>query len=206
MTDEVISFTPAGQVLTFRDYANAKMILLEKYHHHIIKDAHELAARKTLEDLRYIITRTLLLDLHAGPVRRLLEYTDKDRLAQELWPMLVATGRKSTNVVFDRKRRDAMLPTHITYYCDYVPGEDQALDLSYIKLPPQARILVDMLVDKLQPLGSAGAPEFQMIKWVNDLHASGELVTKQAPWHIFTYYQRQLEAKGFLDVKKPGRR
>jgi hypothetical protein len=200
---EVISFSAAGHVVTLKNYQYARAILLKEYHNTIIQDARDLATKKSLDELRHMVTKILKLDLHAMPTRTLLEIKDKMELAEKLWPMLIMTGRATNNKVLSRTNRNAKLPTHVTYFCDYVPGEDHILDLNYIKLPPQARVLVDMLVDNVQSTGNSGVPEFLLRKYLNDLHADGILKTKQPVWSIWSYYVNILTAKGFVDVKKP---
>jgi hypothetical protein len=200
---EVISFSAAGHVVTFKSYSYARMILLKEYHKTIFQDARDLANRKSLEDLYHIVTKVLKLDLHAGPTRLLLEIKDKNELAEKLWTMLIMTGRATNNRVLGKLNRNPKLPTHTTYFCDYVPGEDNMLDLNYIKLPPQARVLVDMLVDHVQPTGNVGVPEYILIKHIHELHNAGILKTKQPVMSIWKYYFNIFVAKGFVDVKKP---
>jgi len=203
--EEVLSFSAAGHVVTLKNYQYARAILLKEYHSTIIQDARDLSIKKTLDELRHMVTKILKLSLHEHPTRSLLEIKDKRELADKLWPMLLVVGRATNNKVLNRTNRNAKLPTHTTYFCDYIPGEDPMLDLNYIKLPPQARVLVDMLVDKVQPTGNSGIPEFLLRKYLAELYADGILKTKQPLWDIWSYYVNILTAKGFVDVKKPSK-
>lgn len=206
MTDEVIVIAPNGQVFTFLNLTKAKATLLSKYHPLIIDSAHTLSEKKDLYELRVIIRRTLGLTKVDNAVSRLMEINNRVKLAQELWPILVAHGRKTVHMAFNRNLPESgKASASIMYYCDYTPGEDEMMDLNYIKLPPQAQTLVDMFVSTIKPFGKEGVPEHVFIKCLNDI--KDELRTKQRPWAIFNYYRRQLIARGFIDIIKPrGRR
>lgn len=201
--EEVITIAASGQVATFKDYAYAKMILLKQYHGRIYQDAKDLATKHSIEQLRHIATATLKLDLHNFNTRMMLEIKDKFSLAQAIWPMLLTLGRVNKNKALNKHSRNPHLPTHVTYFCDYTPNEDPVLDLNYIKLPPQARVLVDMLVDRVRPTGNSGLPEFLLIKYLNELQEQDILKTKQSPLSIWKYYFNVLVAKGFVDKKSP---
>jgi hypothetical protein len=198
MTEEVISFTPSRQVLTFDNYKQAKRILLEKYHSSIIQDAEELAKKFSANDLYYISKITL--GLKEPPTER-----DRFKLAQLMWPMLIVAGRRTRDASFSRNVRTATLPTHVTYFCDYAPGEDSVRDLSYYKLPPQAKVLVDMFVDKLTSVGDMGVPEFLFIKYINELKETGRLVTRQGAMQIWSFYKNILTSKGFIQILHPNK-
>jgi len=203
MSTEVVSFTPAWQVITFRDYSHAKNMLLEKYHSRIVSDAEDLAKRYTAEQLHYIITKTIGLQTHDKQTMALLAVKDRFKLAQEIWPMLIIVGHRTVQTAFSTNVREAVLPTHITYYCDYIPGEDRLRDLTYLKLAPQARVLVDMLVEKIAPMNEIGTPEFIFLQHLRELKNSGTLVTKQDIKFIWYYYKATLLAAGFVAIKKP---
>ena len=203
MTLEVISFTPAKQVITFKDIHEAHVILLKKYHPSIVNNATDLCRKFTIDQLHEMVTRTLQLDIHAKPTRELLAVTDREVLSQRLWPMLLVSGRQVKNTAFNRNIKGAILPTHTNYYCPYTPGEDPVLDVNYIKLSPQCRVLVDMCIEKMRPNNASGTPDFVLIKWVNQLAADGVLVTKQEPMHIWHYYERTMVAKGMIEIVRP---
>jgi hypothetical protein len=202
MTPEVISFTPAWQVITFKDYQEARTILLQKYHGSIIVNTQELCKRYTLADLKHMVLRTLQLDLSAQHVRDMLDMTNREKLSQILWPMLIVTGRQVKNTAYNKNIRSATLPTHVNYYCEFEPGKDPVLDVNYVKLTPQARVLVDMFVEKIVPNNNTGTPHFTFIKYVNQLKEEGLLITKQAAEHIWAYYRQTLIAKGFIEIVK----
>jgi hypothetical protein len=201
MTDEVIIIASNGQVLTFKDYTYAKVTLMSKFWPHIIKDAEQLCATRNLVELKQLMPRTLGMTREDETTQRFLAMSNKVQLAQELWPMLVSHGRRTINMAFNRNVPDATRSNTITYFCDYSPGEDEVLDLSYLKLTPQARVLVDMFVEKIKPFGKAGVPEHVFIKCLNEIE--DKLRTRQRPWIIFNYYRRQLIVRGFLDIIKP---
>lgn len=206
MTDEVIVIAPNGQVFTFASLTKARATLLSKYYPFIIDSAQTLADKKDLYELRVIIRHTLGMTKVDNSVVALMEINNRVQLAQELWPILIAHGRKTIHMAFNKNLPESgQSSASIMYYCDYTPGEDETLDLSYLRLTPQAKVLVDMFVEKIKPFGKEGVPEHVFIKCLNDI--KDELRTRQRPWAIFNYYRRQLIARGFIDIIKPrGRR
>jgi hypothetical protein len=205
MTDEVIVLAPNGQVFTFANMTKARTTLMSKYHPLIIESAEQLSQRKDLYELRVIIRKTLGLTKIDISIVELMKINNPVTLAQQLWPMLIAHGRRTIHMAFNKNLPESGSSITISYFCDYSPGEDEVLDLSYLKLPPQARTLVDMFVEKIAPFGKAGVPEHVFIKCLNDI--KDKLNTRQRPWAIFNYYRRQLIARGFIDIIKPrGRR
>lgn len=74
----------------------------------------------------------------------------------------------------------------------YRPGRDHMVDFFYKKLPPQARKIVDILVDDDRGI------------WTNEeanavvLRRASEIKTKQEPSAIFTYYKAELFTKKLL--------
>lgn len=201
--EEVISFTPAGQVLTFRDMSHAKAILMTQYHKYIVANVNELAAKHSMEDLHRIMTRTLKLELHDKNTRNLMKIPDKHNLAIKLWPMLLVSGRRTTSLVFQSNIKKETSPGFVVYRSTYIPGADETRDVLYITLPPQARVLVDMFVERIQPLGMAGVPEYSFNAFVNETASQGYLKTKQKPLHIWAYYSKMLQAKGFIEIIYP---
>jgi hypothetical protein len=205
VTDEVITIAPNGQVFTFKSYISAKATLLSKYHNLIISNATELETRYNLYEQRVLIVRTLGMNKADITVVNLLKLNDPKQLAVLLWPMLIAHGRRTVNMAFNKNLPDSGGVNTLSYYCDYKPKEDEVLDLSYLKLTPQARVLVDMFVEKIAPFGKDGVPEHVFIKHLNELKE--KLKTRQRPWIVFNYYRKQLIARGFIDIIKPrGRR
>lgn len=200
-TDEVITIANNGQVFTFRDYQHARVTLLKNYWPLIITDAMVLASRYDVSGLRRLITRTLGLDKNEKSVETVYKIKDRKILAQKLWPMLVTHGRRTIDMAFGKASPDPSRPGFITYRSNFVPGEDDVRDISYLSLPPQARVIVDMIVNKILPMGDGGVPEHVFIKCLNECEE--DLKTRQRPWAIFNYYRKTLVTRGFIIIDKP---
>lgn len=200
MTDEVIVIARNWQVFTFDNITKAKAILMRELHPMIIPTAVALAQRYNVVELRTITYKSLCLDRQDITINNMVKLNDHNTLAALLWPMLVAHGRKTVQMAFNRGATNVKHATRTMYYCDYIPGEDPALDLNYIKMPPQARALADLFSEKIQPMGKGGVPEHVFIKLLNEYEG---LTTHQRPWRIWCYYKKQLIARGFIDVKEP---
>lgn len=199
--DDVIIISPNGRVITFANYLKAKVTLNKEHHENIIKNTQGLCLRFTLQELKRMLKRTLELEKKEQHVRNYEGITDKAKLAEILWPMLITQGYRTIREAFGLNPVHK-LATHVIYYSEYIPKVDQIRDLSYLKLTPQAAVLVDMIADKITPR-KEGVPFYQVVRLVNQLYDEGKLKTKQAPIHIWDYYKAQLITRGFLIEVKP---
>jgi hypothetical protein len=202
--DEVFSVTPTGQVLTFDNLAKARMTLLNQYHQYIVTDINDFIKRYSVEQMKDFLSNTLKCDIHEpGLVKKLGMYTTREELGKFIWPMLIAHGRRVRDSLFNKNVANA-LSTHDLYFCDYEPGIDPVRDLNYTNLPPQAQVLVNLLIDNVKPCGGDGMPEYRLQLLVNHYVEKGFLVTRQSGWQVFNYYKPQLIARGFLKIVKAG--
>ena len=203
MTDEVITITPAWQVITFRDTQHARVTLLKEYHPRIVDCPRSLANHYTLNDLQHMVTASLKLERHSFITRQMQLIKDKEELAKLLWPMLITEGRKTTMMAYKKRKTEPSELSHVCYVCDYDPGIDQVRDLAYIKFAAQARVLIDFFVEKIAPMGKGGVPHYKFFTWVNELE---ELKTKQKKWDIWLYYKPMLKAKGMIYIYDPAKK
>lgn len=177
---EVISITPNGQILTFSSLAKARGILLEKYYNYIVIDPQHLMEKYSMQQLQ-----TIMRKYGMDPVR--FPKTHRE-LCVELWPQFIMCGRKNTAVIFGSKQ-DAVT----VYYCLFTKGKSIAMDQTYLMLPPQAKVLVDLVAANIP---SSGWPEHKLYKLFQD---NKEVIkTRQDPWGIWTYYRKRLEHLGFV--------
>lgn len=205
MIEEVVSFTPAGYVITFENLAKAKRLLLNQYHHHIVEDIDDFMRKYTLEQMSDMFKHTLKLNVTGNPqIGEWTRMTDKRKMAQILWPMLIAHGRRAVDSMFNKNVTDHTTLTHDVYLCDYEPGKDPIRDINYVSCPHQAQVLINMFIDQVKPAGKAGVPEYVLRKMTDKLVEDGILVTRQGGWKIFWYYRQQLLAKGFINIIKKG--
>lgn len=210
MTKEVITFTPTRQVITFDNYEAATQALLPKYHDRIIKSWEDLYHRYDLQSMRWMITLSMGLKSQgygsSCPVDQLLKITNRQELSTKLWPMLVTHGRRTKHVALNKKVANPGGEQGVSYSSNYEPGVDEVRDLLYIRRPPQARVVIDMITEKVVPAGDLGVPEYKFYKWMYELREEGKLITKQDPWYIFTFYKKVLETDGFIVVSRNQKR
>lgn len=192
---EAVSITPSGQILTFISLAKAKMILLPKFHKYVVDSPQMLARVYELGD----IARALRAN---GADNNLINIVnraeDKEQLCEKLWPELILYGRRNSSVIFGgNKPKDHVTPRSQEYiYCVYSPFYDQGMDLVYVKMPRQCKILVDLAVEYV---GKTGIP---LMSWFNViLENSSLLETKQDPLLIFRYYKSRLLKQGFIKIR-----
>lgn len=202
-TDEVITIAPSWQVITFENLRKAKLILLEKYHSRIIISPQELAKRYTLEDLKNMYIKTLGMIKEGSPWHNFNAMTSKEKVSEYLWPKLISYGRLTTKLAFHKNTVNPNLPTHTTYFSNFVLGKDPIRDTHYYKLPLQAKKIVDMIQIKVTPAGTNGIPEFMFMKLIGEI----DLKTVQGNRAIWTYYKSLLQAEGFIEIyKQPTKR
>lgn len=201
---EVITFTPTRQVITFNTYEDATKSLLPKFHDQIIKSADELAKKYDMQSLHWMITLSMGLKKAGAdcPVDNLLNIKDRFKLAQRIWPMLIVHGKKVKNTALNKKVANPMGIQKTAYWTDYVPGEDEVRDLLYIQLRPQVRQLVDIIIDVVLPAGELGVPEYRLYKALFEGRDTGKLLTRQDPWLIWKYYENLLKAQHFINIDK----
>jgi hypothetical protein len=205
MIEEVVSFTPAGHVITFENLAKAKRLLLNQYHHHIVEDMDDFMRKYTLDQMSIMFKHTLKLNTTGNPqVGQWVRLTDKREMAQILWPMLIAHGRRAVDSMFNKNITDKVLLTHDLYLCDYEPGQDPIRDINYTQTAHQEQVLINMFIDQVKPTGKIGVPEYALRKMIEKLVEDGILITKQGGWKVFWYYRSHLLAKGFITIIKKG--
>jgi hypothetical protein len=195
---EVIAFTPLGKVLTFNNLLKARAVLLKQFHHYIVADAQELGERYSKLQLLEIYkvclkhqARDLKAEAWAGPTGT------KERMAMEMWPMLVAAGRTSNDSVYGTAGSKPKSSVENIIMVMYKPGEDSIADELYRSLARQARVIVDLCVEHIP---EAGIPETTFYKLIMD--NAERLKTRQGPWRIYKYYEHKLISRRMIKILK----
>ncbi len=200
MSEEVIAFTPNRQVLTFNSLQRAKVILLKENHRYIVENATDLAHRFSEGQLLEMWRVTLGHDgKHAVDQLPPAVTRDKVSLALYLWPLLVSKGKLTADMAYLKPEKAAVVG-QVLYYCPFRPGKSDAQDLVYYNLARQARVLVDMFMEKI-PV--EGLPEHRFYKEVMNLKEA--LNTRQDPWVVFNFYRRKFIDGHFLRIVEDGR-
>lgn len=191
---EAISITPGNQVLTFSSMEKAKVILMSKYHKYIADSPAMLARIYEIEDL-ILVVRANGGDYNL--LRKMQRHSSKEELCEKLWPELVLIGRRTSTTVFGKGRPRLAKSLDEQYvFCSYEPFNDRESDLVYIKMPPQCKILVDLLVEHV------GREGIRLSYWYDILIRHKEmLATRQDPLKVFTFYKPRLLKQGFLNIK-----
>jgi len=196
MSEEVIAFTPGRQVLTFASLVKAKAILLRENHGYIVQSAVDLANRFSIDEMLEMWKVTLDKGGKTIPDSYKL---DRITLAKHLWPLLISQGKVTRDMIFLKPEKAAIIG-QVMYYCPYRPGKSDAQDLIYFKLPRQAKVLVDMFMEKI-PL--EGLPEHKFYKEVMNLKE--KLNTRQDPWVVLNFYRVRLLEANMLRIVSDGK-
>jgi hypothetical protein len=207
MTDEVISITPDGQVLTFENLAKARGTLLDRYHKYIIASEEDLLKKMNLDDMKAWYRRFGISIREFCRTEKSYNVPHEFRIsdahaAKFMWPIFITQGRKTVARIKSQYGAPAKTKggrKWSTLYCRYVPGEDPVMDRLYVRQTKQFRTLVDLLVENASD--PDGLPDYRWYKLV--VESKERLRTKQEPFNIYRYYAKRLLGLGFLETKVP---
>jgi hypothetical protein len=143
--------------------------------------------------------------------------------AARLWPLLLA---KADEVFIENGRGklvrqepkkfkpDVVDVLHVVrYFLLYEPGKEEFMDEVFVKLVPQARNVMELLLEAFNgdyAKGNPGAEIYPVItdgKYISEpmvhrliLQNKDRLRTRQDPWRIFVYYRPLLINRNFLRI------
>jgi hypothetical protein len=197
--EECIGIMPSGKIARFPNIYIARAMILKKYHTNIFVSSDDIFQKLTHE--------AILVNLRKysnGQELPLLVRADAIEAARELWKtwyeqadhILKQNSKgKITSVASKEPGEEDEFALRV-YWVIYEPGKDPQQDASFIRLTPQARQCMELLMDKF------GLDIVSEEKVFRAFTLDTEIIkTRQDKWRIFKYYRSSLVSKNFLRMK-----
>ena len=206
-TKDVIAVMPSGKVMRFGTIHMAKAMLMPVHFPRIFTSASDMARRLTPDFMQTLAAKLTARERVAMP---------EGELAPVLWELclmypsseLKATGRGKLKLVNNQATQTGEAPdeaevkeSQILYDLLYKPGEDPVQDARFINLTPQARAVLQVILDAKDRLQRTTFQEHTLFVIIEaDIT---HLKTRQSKLRIFKYYRSALIARGFLKMRRP---
>lgn len=221
--DKVVVIMPNGTIAQFPNYHIAKAMLLKKYHNQIYQSADNIYNSMSHEAIILYLKKLQLKTKGVGvedsdePPKAdipLEARADASVAATMLWALMHETAdelfvndKRGRLVKVSRKLNETEVdqdPFALTrYWLLYEPGVDPIHDAAFVKLPPQARacllVLIDANSDRLKAGKDVVMSEATLFKYIE--RDQRYIKTRQSKWRIFKYYRSMLIARNFIRMR-----
>lgn len=204
MEHTVVALMPNGDTSRFPNIYIAKAMLLKKYHEYIFTSADDIYSKLSDHKMDALIEtlctqHKLVQEPRSGREKAVylyqLMHTYADKIFEE--------GKKGKIILVKRKETAEEIddgPMELkSYWLLYEPGVDPMMDAAFIKLAPQARAVLSVLLEH-QKLHGEIMSEPTVYKYI--MRDKIHLKTKQNPWRIFKYYRSTLVSQNFMRMTK----
>jgi hypothetical protein len=200
MSDDCIAILPSGKTARFPNIHIAKAMLVKQEHNNIFASADDIYNKLTHEGILAFLRK-----YHPNEVIPIHARADALEAARLLW----STVYEQADHLFKEDKRGKLQVEHRkdpgeedqfilrTYWCLYTPGKDPQQDASFLRLTPQARQCLTLILDLVKP-GEIISEEKLFKAFTLD---KKHIHTKQDKWRIFKYYRSQLVTKNFIRMK-----
>lgn len=212
--DFVVAMLPSGKIGKFPNKHIAKAMLLAKYHGYIFASADQVYEKLTYDKMcsmfEAIKEKHEKKDVDSSDWSELKSRIDQN--SREASVVIFGLMEKYADSVFEYGKKGQVIQIKDkeynpdegqfavrTYWVIYEPGKDPMKDASFVRLSPQARACMMILIESQKEPGQLMSEPtvFKLIK-----RDKKYIKTTQDKWRIFKYYRSALISQNFLRMTK----
>lgn len=205
MEHTVVAIMPNGETSRFPNIYIAKAMLLKKYHEYIFTSADDI--RATLSEYKMDALIEKICDVNKITQEQKVGEVEKSvylyQLMHNYADKIFEEGKKGKIILIKHKEQASEVddgPLEVrSYWLLYEPGVNPLMDAAFIKLSPQARAVLSVLLDK-QKIHGEIMSEPTVFKYI--MRDTEHIKTKQNKWRIFKYYRSTLISQNFMRMTK----